>query len=174
MLVYKRQPGVRVESVHFYHCLEVSHVIHVLGHVSSKNLTTNQHIVKPSHFIRMTNNIINKTLRFSNFTFSRLRVQASKALILRGAVRRYTETSGTREDISRSGSFPTSVLRTESRTSAWFATALPTALLRRCCHELTYHGIIRCLNVKLKSRWFCIKDVSLQFFYFPMIAFTNM
>ena len=35
------------------------------------------------------------------------------------------------ENISWSGSFPTSVLGIEPRISVWFATALPTALLRR-------------------------------------------
>ena len=48
------------------------------------------------------------------------------------AVRRYTEASDTRENISQSGSFPTSVLEIEPQTTVLLATAsLSTALLRR-------------------------------------------
>ena len=53
-----------------------------------------------------------------NGTFAKEGCIKGVRCILRGAVRRYTEASDTGENISRSGSFPTSVLEIEPRTSA--------------------------------------------------------
>ena len=76
---------------------------------------------------KITNPPSREAILFNN---NILRIKGEgKGLILRGTVRRYTEASGTGVNILRSGSFPTSVLRIEPRTSARFATALSTALL---------------------------------------------